>query len=301
MSPEQARGLKTIDHRTDLYSLGLVAYTMLTGNLAFSSESFGDLLLQICTAPLPSLRANAPWLPPSMETWFMKACAREPQDRYATAHDFAEGLKAACEGAVNTAGFSQSSPGNLPNPSTFGNQPAGPMGIGAAGATTAAATAGGMSRSGLGPDGAALPKSKAPVVVAILATVAVIGAAGVAAVLTLGKKDAPPAAATAPVATQNAATLTAATVAAAAATGEAHPPPAATLAEPTATVAATAPVDAGAVAALHEGPSTGTPGQASGGATGHPAGHVAGPGPAATHAQSHPTVAPANGPIDLGY
>src|SRR5580698_6673986 len=103
MSPEQARGLKTIDHRTDLYSLGLVAYTMLTGNLAFSSESFGDLLLQICTAPLPSLRANAPWLPPATETWFMKACAREPQDRFASAQEFGEALKAAAEGFVNAA------------------------------------------------------------------------------------------------------------------------------------------------------------------------------------------------------
>src|SRR5579863_6158765 len=89
MSPEQARGLKTIDHRTDLYSLGLVAYTMLTGNLAFSSESFGDLLLQICTAPLPSLCANAPWLPAAMEAWFQRACAREPAGRFASAQELA--------------------------------------------------------------------------------------------------------------------------------------------------------------------------------------------------------------------
>jgi serine/threonine-protein kinase len=95
MSPEQARGLKTIDQRTDLYSLGLVAYTMFTGNLAFSSESFGDLLLQICTAPLPQLCANAPWLPPTMDPWFAKACAREPQDRYASSQEFAEALRAA--------------------------------------------------------------------------------------------------------------------------------------------------------------------------------------------------------------
>src|SRR5580693_6427245 len=96
MSPEQARGLKTIDHRTDLYSLGLVGYTMLTGNLAFSSESFGDLLLQICTAPLPPLAANAPWLPPAMEGWFQRACARDPQDRYGSAQEFADALRAAC-------------------------------------------------------------------------------------------------------------------------------------------------------------------------------------------------------------
>jgi serine/threonine-protein kinase len=95
MSPEQARALRTLDQRTDLYSLGLVAYTMFTGNLAFSSESFGDLLFQICTAPLPSLCAQASWLPPSMEGWFQRACAREPQDRYTTALEFADGLRVA--------------------------------------------------------------------------------------------------------------------------------------------------------------------------------------------------------------
>jgi serine/threonine-protein kinase len=95
MSPEQARGLKTIDARSDLYSLGLVAYTMLTGNLAFSGESLGDLLLQICTQPLPSLRTAAPWLPPSMEEWFQRACARDVDQRYPSAQAFVDGLHAA--------------------------------------------------------------------------------------------------------------------------------------------------------------------------------------------------------------
>jgi serine/threonine protein kinase len=108
MSPEQARGLKTIDHRTDLYSLGLVAYTMFTGNLAFSSESFGDLLLQICTAPLPQLCAGAPWLPPTMEAWFARACARDPQDRYASAQEFADALRAAAGATMQGRGPSQS-------------------------------------------------------------------------------------------------------------------------------------------------------------------------------------------------
>ena len=94
MSPEQARGLKSIDHRTDIYSLGLVAYTMLTGKLAFTSESFGNLLLQICTQPLPSLLAAAPWLPPDMETWFQRACAREPAHRFQSVHELADGLRA---------------------------------------------------------------------------------------------------------------------------------------------------------------------------------------------------------------
>jgi serine/threonine-protein kinase len=95
MSPEQARGLRTIDHRTDLYSLGLVAHVMLTGNLAFSSESLGDLLVQICTQPLPSLRAQNPNLPPAMEDWFQKACARDAEQRYPSAQAFIDALRLA--------------------------------------------------------------------------------------------------------------------------------------------------------------------------------------------------------------
>jgi serine/threonine-protein kinase len=95
MSPEQARGLRTIDHRTDLYSLGLVTYMMFTGNVAFNGETLGELLLQICTQPLPSLLAGAPWLPPAMEEWFNKACAREPDQRFQTAQAFVDSMRIA--------------------------------------------------------------------------------------------------------------------------------------------------------------------------------------------------------------
>jgi serine/threonine-protein kinase len=118
MSPEQARGLRTLDKRTDLYSLGLVAYTMFTGNLAFSSESFGDLLYQICTAPLPSLCGNAAWLPPALEGWFQRACAREPKDRYASAQDFAEALRLAADVTLQPPGSSFAS---APSGTPFGD------------------------------------------------------------------------------------------------------------------------------------------------------------------------------------
>jgi serine/threonine protein kinase len=96
MSPERARGLRDIDHRTDLYSLGQVAYTMLTGKPAFSGEALGEVLEQICTAPLPGLVAAAPWLPPELDAWFSKACAREPAGRYATAREMFDALQQAC-------------------------------------------------------------------------------------------------------------------------------------------------------------------------------------------------------------
>jgi hypothetical protein len=95
MSPEQIRGSRDCDHRSDLYSLGLVAYTMLTGQLAVGGDSFGDILVKICTEPLPSLLALAPALPYSMEAWFQRVCAREPAGRCQSAQEFIETLRAA--------------------------------------------------------------------------------------------------------------------------------------------------------------------------------------------------------------
>jgi serine/threonine protein kinase len=141
MSPEQARGLKTIDQRTDLYSLGLVAYTMFTGNLAFSSESFGDLLLQICTAPLPSLTAGAPWLPPTIEAWFQRACAREPEQRFGSAQEFADALRTA-------AGIAVQSPRGSSVPDVPGMVPGADGARPAFASTGGGATSPGISRSG---------------------------------------------------------------------------------------------------------------------------------------------------------
>lgn len=92
MSPEQVRGLKSVDSRADIYSLGMVVYNMLTGKLAFEGEAFGDLLLSICTKDLPSVHEAAKWLPQELDVWFYRCCARDPDDRYQTADEAAEAL-----------------------------------------------------------------------------------------------------------------------------------------------------------------------------------------------------------------
>ena len=92
MSPEQVRGLLNVDHRADLYALGMVVFTMLTGKSAFDAEGLGDWALKICTYPLPKLSDFVPGMPALLDAWFHRACAREPELRFQQAQDFAMSL-----------------------------------------------------------------------------------------------------------------------------------------------------------------------------------------------------------------
>jgi len=107
MSPEQVRGASSVDSRSDLYSLGMVFYTMLTGGYAFNGESFADVLVAICTGPLPDLRVAAPWVPQSVAEWFRRACARDAQQRFQSADEMIEALDRAL--GVSTGAYSRQS------------------------------------------------------------------------------------------------------------------------------------------------------------------------------------------------
>jgi serine/threonine protein kinase len=96
MSPEQARGLRTIDFRTDLWSLGVIAYRCIVGRLPFEGESVGDLLVKICTADLPTPSLVAPGCPLGFDAWFWRALQRDPNERFASAQELAEQLMMAC-------------------------------------------------------------------------------------------------------------------------------------------------------------------------------------------------------------
>jgi serine/threonine-protein kinase len=93
MSPEQIRGASQVDHRADLYSLGIVFYNMVTGIHAFHGPSYSDVLVAICTEPLPDIRERAPWIPETVGEWFAKACAREVGDRFQSADEMIEALR----------------------------------------------------------------------------------------------------------------------------------------------------------------------------------------------------------------
>jgi serine/threonine-protein kinase len=99
MSPEQLRG-KPLDARTDIYSLALVTYEMLTGKLPFEGRTQQETMIaRLRSDPVP-LRRMRPDLdfPAPVERVLLKGLEREPEKRYQTAPEFARALEAAAEG-----------------------------------------------------------------------------------------------------------------------------------------------------------------------------------------------------------
>jgi serine/threonine-protein kinase len=94
MSPEQARGLRTVDHRADLWSVGVIAYRCVVGVLPFKGEAVGDLLVNICTADAPVPSTVVSDVPPGFDGWVRRALARDQGGRFQSAYEIADSLAA---------------------------------------------------------------------------------------------------------------------------------------------------------------------------------------------------------------
>jgi serine/threonine-protein kinase len=97
MSPEQARGNHDVDHRSDLWSLAIIAVECLGGRRPYQSDGLGDLLVKILTTPPPPLSELAPHLPPALCAWWEKALARRPEQRFQTAAELVESLRSSLD------------------------------------------------------------------------------------------------------------------------------------------------------------------------------------------------------------
>lgn len=93
MSPEQLRG-KPLDPRTDIYSLALMTYEMLTGKLPFEGKNQQEMMIaRLRNPPIPA-KNRRPDLPDAVDEVLLKGMARAPEDRYQTAPEFAQALRA---------------------------------------------------------------------------------------------------------------------------------------------------------------------------------------------------------------
>ena len=95
MSPEQARGHKTIDHRADIWSLGVVLYQALTGRTPHHEiEALGELIITICASPPRPVQDFAPWVPGEVAAVVHGALRLAPEERFQTASAMLDAIKA---------------------------------------------------------------------------------------------------------------------------------------------------------------------------------------------------------------
>ncbi len=97
MSPEQAEGLKVVDHRTDIWALTVMAYECLLGARPFTGDSLGGVFLAICVRDIP-VPSHVGQVPTGFDEWFHKGTSRALEQRFATAREAASELRAICLG-----------------------------------------------------------------------------------------------------------------------------------------------------------------------------------------------------------
>jgi serine/threonine protein kinase len=92
MSPEQCEGKIEIDHRADIYSLGVLLFEMLTGKVPFGGDGYGEIIVKHVTMPPPSVRSINDELPEELDLILYRALAKDRDQRFQTMNEFEDAL-----------------------------------------------------------------------------------------------------------------------------------------------------------------------------------------------------------------